>query len=140
MCMSELRAKQQNAPHQKSMRKAIPIATSLNLSATLLAAALAFRLTGPAQAAENLGYNRDVRPILSDKCFHCHGPDSAQNRKADLRLDDAGGRRKIEGHRTRQGGRKRNDQARILTTDADDHMPPAKSKLEGLTPAEIEDC
>lgn len=37
-------------------------------------------------AAEKLTYNRDVRPILSDKCFQCHGPDSAK-READLRLD-----------------------------------------------------
>ena len=38
------------------------------------------------QAAEPLQYNRDVRPILADQCFACHGPDSAA-RKADLRLD-----------------------------------------------------
>ncbi len=37
-------------------------------------------------AAEKLTYNRDVRPILSDKCFQCHGPDSMK-READLRLD-----------------------------------------------------
>ena len=37
-------------------------------------------------AAEKPGYNKDIRPILSDKCFQCHGPDSAK-REGDLRLD-----------------------------------------------------
>src|SRR6476469_2372839 len=39
-----------------------------------------------ARAAEKLEYNRDIRPILTENCFACHGPDSA-SRKADLRLD-----------------------------------------------------
>ena len=42
--------------------------------------------TGDRLAAESPQYNRDIRPILSDKCFSCHGADSA-SRKADLRLD-----------------------------------------------------
>jgi len=36
--------------------------------------------------AAPLGYNKDIRPILAENCFACHGPDSAA-RKADLRLD-----------------------------------------------------
>ncbi len=48
-----------------------------------------------------LEFNRDIRPILSDKCYHCHGPDAVP-KKIPLRLDsesaakaDLGGRRAI---------------------------------------------
>jgi len=37
-------------------------------------------------ATEKISFNTDIRPILSDKCFHCHGPD-ADNQDSDFRLD-----------------------------------------------------
>ncbi len=46
---------------------------------------LAFPALVTAESAK-LKYNRDVRPILNEKCFHCHGTD-ASHRKGDLRLD-----------------------------------------------------
>src|SRR5688572_29847164 len=54
-------------------------------TARVLALFLASGLEATLMAAE-VSFNRDVRPILSDRCFPCHGPDAA-NRKANLRLD-----------------------------------------------------
>ncbi len=85
-------------------------------------------------AAEPVDFNRDVRPILSDKCFFCHGPDE-KHREADLRLDlaPAAGTKSVV-----KPGQPNDSELirRILSTDPDEHMPPAKSG-KTLTAAEI---
>jgi cytochrome c553 len=89
---------------------------------------------GVAAAAGKLQFNRDIRPILSDKCFHCHGPDS-KNQKADLRLDERAAAIK-DGHITPGKPDKSLVLERILSDDPEEVMPPPKSKLGKLTPAE----
>jgi len=71
-------------------------------------------------------FNRDIRPILSDKCFHCHGPDE-ETREADLRLDSFKGATEGGEFATPiEPGKPDASEvmARILETDPDDIMPP----------------
>ena len=61
---------------------------TIGCKATVWSSLVVWRpVRGPrSRAADKLEYNRDIRPILAENCFACHGPDSAA-RKADLRLD-----------------------------------------------------
>lgn len=78
-------------------------------------------------------FSREVRPILSDKCFKCHGPDS-NARQADLRLDRAEDARRVLSPAKPSASEL---VRRISTADPDDHMPPPASKLV-LTDREID--
>ncbi|MCA9148152.1 MAG: DUF1553 domain-containing protein [Planctomycetales bacterium] len=83
-------------------------------------------ITAAPDVPETLEYNRDIRPILADACFACHGPDSA-SRKADLRLDQRDAA--IE-----HGALVPSDPdgsellRRVLSDDPDEAMPPPETK------------
>ncbi|MCE9629214.1 MAG: PSD1 and planctomycete cytochrome C domain-containing protein [Planctomycetia bacterium] len=106
------------------------------------ALALAFNAlaAGSLFAAESaVRFNRDIRPILSDNCFACHGP--AEERGGDLRLDsradaveDRGGYAAIVPGKPDESEILR----RILSHDADEVMPPPKAKKPKLTAAQID--
>ncbi|HND53427.1 MAG TPA: DUF1549 domain-containing protein, partial [Pirellulaceae bacterium] len=86
-----------------------------------------------------LEYNRDVRPILSDKCFRCHGPD-AQSRRAELRLDQRESAVAPRDGRAAAVVPGKPDAseliARITSPDAERRMPPPEAGPP-LTPPEI---
>ena len=78
---------------------------------------------------ESIRFGRDIRPLLSENCFHCHGPDEG-NRKADLRLDHAeGATRDLGGYRAVVPGDSEGSELikRIFTHDSDDLIPPTES-------------
>ncbi|MBI3840100.1 MAG: DUF1553 domain-containing protein [Planctomycetia bacterium] len=93
-----------------------------------------------AATPEAVQFNRDIRPILSDNCFQCHGPDHAQ-RKADLRLDlEASAKGELaDGQRAIVPGKLGESELvrRITSSDPEEHMPPSKSGKK-LSPAQIE--
>ena len=97
-------------------------------------------LSGSTRAEEPVDFNRDIRPLLANNCFACHGPDEAK-REAELRLD----RRDAALAELPTGSRAIVPQdieaselvARIASDDPDLRMPPADSG-KSLTPAQIE--
>ena len=90
--------------------------------------------------SKKVDFNYQIRPILSDKCFNCHGPDP-RNRKAGLRLDTKDGafaRLKSDGFAIVPGSRDQSELvARITAEEETDRMPP-KSLGRRLTPQEID--
>ncbi|MFM7318238.1 MAG: PSD1 and planctomycete cytochrome C domain-containing protein [bacterium] len=74
-------------------------------------------------------FNRDIRPILSDNCFYCHGPDKS-HREAELRLDTAEGllgNGKKKGVIDKTSIEKSKLLRRIVSNDPDEQMPPPDS-------------
>ena len=92
---------------------------------------------GSLRAESPIDFGRDIRPLLSDRCFFCHGPDAAE-RKADLRLDLESEAKSVRsGVAAVVAGRPDQSEliTRIQTHDLDDRMPPGDS---GKVLSEIE--
>src|SRR5262245_21068460 len=95
----------------------------------LIFVAPALALVSMAMAESKVDFNRDVRPILSNKCYACHGPDDGK-RQAGLRLDDA----KIATHELESGsiaivpGDPNSSELIVRIENPDDsvRMPPAE--------------
>jgi len=113
-----------------------PIRYALALA---LALSLAPAATAVAAPSETPDFNRDVRPIISDKCFKCHGPD-AKNQQSEFRIDsfdsataDLGGYAGIVPGKLDES----EVHWRIHSDDRTEVMPPPDAKME-LTAEEIE--
>ena len=110
----------------------------LGLAACGLTASLAAVVTAtPEQAAQpQISFNRDVRPILSNNCFTCHGPDEKQ-RETKFHFDTKEGAFREEGVIIPGNAAKSKLVFRITHPDPDERMPPADSG-HSLTPAQID--
>lgn len=79
-------------------------------------------------ADATVDFNREVRPILSDRCYGCHGPDAHKGRKAGLRLDElAGATKKLKSGDIAivPGDLEKSTMVhRIFSTDPEEIMPP----------------
>ena len=107
----------------------------LPFSVTLLALLLEGQSQDVSAADAPIVFNRDIRPILNDRCLACHGPDEKQ-RQADLRLDV----RKIAIEAAIVPGQSAKSDliARISSNDPDIRMPPVDSKQKPLSKDEID--
>lgn len=99
----------------------------------LFAAFLQGLATG--QEKNTIDFNRDIKPILSDRCFQCHGPDE-KHREADLRLDLA--ESALDSVVVPGKSSESDLLSRITSDDPDAVMPPPTANKKKLTPAEID--
>ena len=104
----------------------------------LLSTACSVLLAG---GGDPISFNRDVRPILSDRCYACHGPES-RSRQAGLRLDSEESAKSPlkSGHVAVLPGELSKSAlfARVTSSDKSLRMPPASAGRDALTPAETE--
>ncbi len=100
---------------------------------------LYFVTAASAPAAETIEFNRDIRPILSDRCYSCHGPDQAK-RTSKLRFDsEAAAKADLGGHvAIAPGDPAKSEMIRRINAEEKSRMPPAWAGAAKLTAREID--
>ena len=107
-------------------------------AAMLLSATAGDAAAEDAASNDIVSFNRDVRPLLSDRCFACHGPHAAK-REAKLQLDipdgDEGPFQPRDGHHVIKPGNPDSSELwlRLISDDSSLHMPPPDSGKKPLT-------
>src|SRR5262245_25411228 len=114
--------------------------TPITIAAIWLAAGIVADAATKTSSTPTIDFSRDIRPILSDNCFKCHGPDEKE-RKAKLRFDvkeDAFKAAKSGEYAIVPGDLVKSQLiARITSKDEEEVMPPPKSKKK-LTPQQVD--
>ena len=126
---------------QTRLRSARSQCWGRGLSVLLLGLLAAFGAAeGSSRASVRIDYNRDIRPIFSDNCYACHGPDK-DKRKAGLRLDikeDAFRKLESDAFALVPGDPRKSKLLELVATENDeDRMPPVKTGKR-LTKAQVE--
>lgn len=106
----------------------------ITAKAAVCSGLLLLTLAGTVAAADDVSFTRDIRPLLSDRCFSCHGFDE-HHREADLRLDQPDGAEDLLAP-----GMPDNSEIlrRISSDDEDEVMPPPDAHKPRFTKDEIE--
>ena len=116
----------------------MPLRPPIHAITLVLALASALRVNG-GPPSRTVSFSKDVRPILSENCFFCHGPDE-KKREAKLRLDDeTSAKQDHDGVIAVLPGNPDKGALieRISSTDPDEVMPPPKQH-KTISPAQVE--
>jgi hypothetical protein len=114
--------------------------SAARLALVALLGLVAHRGLSAAPLPDRVDFNFHIRPLLSDRCFACHGPDdTARKAGLDLRTREATLRGGRSGTPALVPGRPEDSELiqRLTTSDPDDVMPPPDSKLPALDPDQV---
>src|SRR6476660_5753622 len=129
-------AAHQNPPGRPAAREFMM--RLIGASGWIISLVLAGQGTRADDAGQTVDFNRDIRPLLSETCYQCHGPDQ-KKRKADLRLDTKDGLfKKLDNEAVVVPGKTSESDlyTRITSEDENERMPPPKA-LHSLSKSQV---